>query len=265
MTHPFTVNHISETICSGIYRGYVYHNRYLPLKHRFSYSLFMLYLNLAEVDNIFRGRLFWSNTRYTYATFRREDHLGDPETPLDEAVRELVAKETGKRPQGPICLLTHPRYFGYVMNPLSIYYCFSDDGTCVEYAVLEVHNTPWGEMYPYIIQNYDMECDRICSVFPKKFHVSPFMEMDHVYELKLNRPGQELQVELKNIKDGVCLFDAALKMKKFPITTGQLARAALRHPFMTGKVIVAIYYEALRLWWKGAIYYPYVSRQERLR
>ena len=88
----------------------------------------MAYLDLSELGEVFKGRWLWSTRRAAVARFAREDHLGDPRVPLDEAVRELVEAKSGRRPRGPIRLLTHLRYFGYVFNPVSFYYCYDEAG-----------------------------------------------------------------------------------------------------------------------------------------
>ncbi|HKL78239.1 MAG TPA: DUF1365 family protein, partial [Gammaproteobacteria bacterium] len=108
---------------SALYEGTVVHRRYRPVHHEFRYRLFLVYLDLAELDTVFRGRWLWSVDRPNLAAFRREDHLGPQDVPLDQAVRDLVAERTGRRPVGAIRLLTHLRYFGYGMNPVSFYYC----------------------------------------------------------------------------------------------------------------------------------------------
>ena len=83
--------------------------------------------------------------RFNLACFRRKDYLGDPGVPLDRAVRELVEQRTGRRPDGPIRLLTHLRYFGHCFNPVSFYYCFDAEGPAVRAIVAEINNTPWNE------------------------------------------------------------------------------------------------------------------------
>lgn len=244
---------------SALYLGRVRHRRVRPRAHAFSYGLFMVYLDLAELDTVFRGRWLWSTRRAAPARFCREDHLGDPAQPLDEAVRDLVAQQTGVRPTGRIGLLTHLRYWGYVMNPLSIYYCFSADGARVEHLVLEVNNTPWGERHCYVLQPAQRGATGLAAEFAKDFHVSPFMGMDYTYRAALSTPDENLVVHLANHDSEGCTFDATLTMRREPITPFSLARALALHPWMTAKVIAAIYWEALRLWAKGIPYIPYVK------
>ena len=115
----------------------------------------MMYLDLDELPTLFRDRWFWSFERSNVATFRRRDHFGDPAVSLDETVRALVETRTGRRPTGPIRLLTHLCYFGYCFNPLSVFFCFGPDGQSLDAVVAEVSNTPWGERHCYVLPVQD--------------------------------------------------------------------------------------------------------------
>src|SRR3954471_20731186 len=105
----------------AIYHGSLRHRRFAPALHAFRYRLYFLYLDLGELDTVFAGRWLWSTRRAAIARFDRNDHMGDPAVPLDTAVRDLVEARSGRRPAGPIRLLTHLRYFGHCFNPVSFY------------------------------------------------------------------------------------------------------------------------------------------------
>ncbi len=130
------------TLRSGIYEGTVVHHRYQPVKHRFSYPITMTLLDLAEVSAVCQRHPLWSDERANVVSFRRADYLGDPATPLDQSVRDLVEARTGRRPSGPVALLTQVRTWGWLFNPISVYYCFTSDGTEVATTVVEVTNPP---------------------------------------------------------------------------------------------------------------------------
>ena len=250
---------------SCIYEGQVSHTRTSPVTHQFSYRLFMMYLDLDELPALFRKRWFWSDSRAALARFRRTDHLGPREMPLAEAVRQRVEAETGARPGGPVRLLTNLSYFGYCFNPVSFYYCFKEDGETVEFIVAEVNNTPWGERDSYVMDCRGRGTASSWRFQPKKkMHVSPFMPMDLEYSWVLSLPTDLLSVFMANSQDGQRLFDATLKLKRTPITGWSLASVLLRFPFMTTKTVVAIYWEALRLWIKRCPFYPHPGEKSEV-
>lgn len=248
----------SGELHSCIYHGYVEHTRLQPLRHQFRYSAFMMYLDLAELDRVFRGSWLWSTRWPTVAWFRRRDHLGDPHLPLDVAVRDLVEQQTGTRPTGPIRLLTNLRYFGYVMNPVSYYYCF-DQHDNLQAVVAEIHNTPWGERHCYVITPWkDHSSDGVIRFeHQKAFHVSPFMPMDLRYHWQFNTPGPELDVKVSLSREKLHIFHAELTLSRLPLTGFNRMRTLVRFPFMTAKVVAAIYWQALRLRLKKFPYYAH--------
>lgn len=250
---------------SAIYAGQVKHRRMQPVEHEFSYRMFMMYLDLAELPEVFRGRWLWSVRRPALARFRREDHLGDPGISLDEAVRELVRQRTGIRPSGPIRLLTQLSYFGYVFNPVSFYYCYNADDTELECIVAEVNNTPWGEQHCYVLpSSLSQENGGIQRYFPdKEMHVSPFMPMDIDYDWRFNTPGERLTVHMENARNGGKIFDATLVLEREEIAAGSLARVLGSFPFMTLKIILAIHWQALKLWVKGVPVHDHPGKKQK--
>lgn len=239
---------------SSIYEGWIRHRRFSPVPHSFRYGLYMVAIDLVEVaDGNSRILRFLGNR------FKREDHFGDPTEPLlDEVKRELKAR-LGLNEVARVVLLTNLRSAGYVMNPVSFYYCLgkSDEPLAV---LAEVHNTPWGETHLYAAP---YEGVRAQSEFDKEFHVSPFMPMDHEYRWRFSEPGAKLSVHMENWSHDHKVFDATLVLRQLPATGRSALMAQLRHPGMSLQVLARIYWQAARLWMKRAPIYDHPRKAAR--
>lgn len=252
-----TTNQVSA---SAIYEGWVRHRRYAPHANAFRYRLYMLYIDLAELDHLFADRWLWSHNRRAIAEFRRSDYLGDAQLPLDQAVRDHVERATGEQPRGPIRLLAHLRYFGFCFNPVSFYYCFAEDGVTLETIVADITNTPWKQRHAYVlpIANAERHGCTFGWRFDKAFHVSPFLPMQCRYDWRFTTPAENLRVHMDVYRSAGPLtedcareLDATLVLQRHDFTGANLARVLARHPLMTMKVVAAIHWQALRIFLRG--------------
>jgi DUF1365 family protein len=237
---------------SAIYTGQLRHRRFAPRAHEFSYRMFMMYVDLSELDIVFKHRWLWSVERPALAWLRRADYLGDPNVSLDQAVRDRVAADTGVRPTGPIRMLTHLRYFGLSFNPVTFYYCYDRDDVRIETIVAEITNTPWQERHAYVLTD---RMNRAVGpsrryLFKKCFHVSPFMPMDLSYDWRFSAPAKRLSVHMENLGNDQKHFDATLNLERREISGASLGATLLAFPCMTAVVVVGIYWQALKLWIK---------------
>jgi DUF1365 family protein len=229
-----------------------------------------MYLDLDELPRILQMHPLYSDGHLNFATFWRRDHLGDPAVPLKQAVQNLIRTTTSGPDAGSVRILTHLRYFGYCFNPACFYYFYNSDDTELETIIVEIHNTPWGEEFPYVFgrslnKHPTAEWRRYC--FDKRFHVSPFMDMNLKYDWRFRVPGETLNIHMM-LSDSKAnrLFDASLALQRRAISRQALTRVLLAYPLMTLKVTAMIYWQALRLTLKGAPFFLYPqNRSIRIR
>ncbi len=239
-----------RALASGLYIGAVRHRRFEVREHVLRYRLALVYLDLDELPGLLDGRLV--DPRPGLIRFRRRDYLGSPDRPLATAVRDEVERQSGRRPEGPIRLLTQLRTFGHCFNPVSFYYCFDPSGRTLEHVIAEVTNTPWGERHAYVISAPGATAGpTLTGDSEKMLHVSPFMTMDHMYRWRVTTPGKRLEVHIENQRDGRRVFDATLSMRRHELTARALHRTTAQYPFATLRVLALIYAHALRLKLKG--------------
>jgi uncharacterized protein len=249
---------------SAIYEGEVSHTRFGPGPgNSFSYRVAMPLLDLAEVDAVMGLHPAWSDRRISPVRFRREDFVGDPATPLTRAVKDLVGDRTGRRPEGPVAMLANLRTWGWLFNPISLYFCadrttpVGDPGS-IGSMVAEVENTPWHDRHAYVVGGPGT------YRFAKELHVSPFLPSDVDYRLRYTAPGERLIVSLEVLRGDRPLLAATLSLRRRPVDRAALSRLLWRYPVLTHRVTAGIYAHAARLRLKGAPFFSHPARQSRV-
>ena len=246
---------------SYIYSGTIRHRRFTPFNHFFTYPLFMTYIDLNSIEDTLKKSWIWNINKPAMISFMRNDYHGDHQISLDESVRKTVFEKIGYKVKGPIRLLTHLRYLGYCFNPVSFYYCFDEDDNKVEFILAEVTNTPWKERFSYVLQaSSNKQENKIRSQMKKELHVSPFWDMDHMYDWVFSSPMDKLNVFMKNYKDGEKVFDATLNLKRNILNRRSLFFSVFKYPLMTIKVVFWIHLQAFFLWLRGATFFIHPSK-----
>jgi hypothetical protein len=238
---------MTAPVHSALYEGTLSHARFGTPSHTFDYRVLLAWLDLAELPGALDAHPLWSARRAAPIRFRREDFHGDPDVPLDQAVRATVETATGHRPTGPIRMLAHLRTWGWSFNPIAFYFAFTPDGAAVDTLVAEVTNTPWHERHAYVLPVGAPEVDQPIR-FPKALHVSPFMDLDLDHSLAFSHPGaDELTIRMDDWRGEDHVFAAELDLHRLPLDRPTMGRALWQHPLPAQRVSAGIYWEALKL------------------
>ena len=233
---------------SCIYSGFVTHRRFKPKRHFFTYKTFSLLIDLYEIENLSKKIKFFSYNKFNILSFYNIDHGPRDGSSLVYWVKNTLSKAKIDIGSGTIKLLCYPRFFGYVFNPLSIFYCY-DKKLKLKAVLYEVKNT-FKEQHTYVFR-CPTSSNLILHKCSKKFYVSPFIEMKTFYNFRLLKPGKKMNVLIKQSDENGLLLIASHMGKRLDLTSKNLLFEFIKHPLMSVKVILAIHFEAFRLWFKG--------------
>ncbi len=233
---------------SCIYAGLITHKRFKPKKHFFTYKTFSLLINLNEIEDLEKKIKIFSYNKFNILSFYNIDHGPRDGSSLIKWAKKILSKTKINIEGGSIKLLCFPRFFGYVFNPLSIFYCY-DKNSKLRAVLYEVKNT-FNEQHTYVFR-CNKSLNLILHKCSKKFYVSPFIKMKTFYNFRLSKPGNSLNVLIKQTDLNGPLLIAKQVGKKINLNNKNLLYQFLKHPLMSFKVIAAIHFEAFRLWSKG--------------
>ncbi len=233
-----------------IYKGFVTHRRFKPIKNFFLYKTFSILFDLSELEYLHNKISLFSFNRFNIFSFYNKDHGDRDGSNLSKWVKFNLKKYNLNLKISQVKLLCHPRIFGYVVNPLSIFYCYEKNE--LKAIMYEVKNT-FNEQHTYIFL-VDHKSTIIRQYCNKKFFVSPFIEMNTDYNFRLTEPNEQLKIMIKQTDKKDKVLVASQYGTKQEMSTKQLLINFFAHPLMTFKIILGIHFEALRLWKKGAIF-----------
>ena len=236
---------------SKIYVGSIEHHRYRPITHDLAYPVYMFAFDLAELPGLNRRYPLFGYNRRAVTAIHDRDYLEPGNTPIKDKIQTLLNKHEVESPVSRIIMITSPRYFNYVFNPVSFYYCF-DTAQELAAIIAEVNNT-YGERHPYVLTKNTSDSARWFAVFdtPKQFHVSPFNRVEGVYRFYFSEPGDrlEIRIELHNDtnRENNKIMAAILKADGMPLTCAGHLKAIFRYPFVPHLSIPRIYTHAFKL------------------
>ena len=232
---------------SAIYNGTVIHKRFKPKLHFFKYKVFSLLIDLSELNILDKNISFFSYNRFNLISFFDKDHGERNGTSLVEWVKKNLNENKINHENIKIKLLCYPRILGYVFNPLSVFYVYNKKEELIS-ILYEVKNT-FGEQHTYI---FKVENDNLLQHnCEKKFHVSPFIEMNCNYFFRILKPAEKISVIIDQYQLNEKILYASQDGIRTDLTSFQLIKSYLKHPLMTFKIISAIHFEAFKLWTKG--------------
>jgi len=239
----------SNGLLSAVYTGAVRHRRESVAEHAFSYPLYMLGLDLDEIDQVAQQSRLFSRETFNLLSFRRSDYLGNPQQPLKESVLQRAVELGGSvQDIDRVMLLGQVRCLGLYFSPVNFYFGYTGDQP--RWMLAEVRNTPWNERHCYLVDLQDPQHS------PKAFHVSPFMDLTMHYRWKVQLREQRILIHIENW-DRKKLFDATLALRRSPLSSGVLASTLKQWPMMSLTILRGIYWQAIRLFIKRVPYYSH--------
>ena len=234
---------------SCIYNGIVKHRRFKPIEHSLNYRTFSILLDLDEIENLAKSISIFSLNKFNIFSFYNRDHGARDGSSLKDWVKKNLKKFNISNDITTIKLLCYPRVFGYVFNPLSIFYCYEKND--LKAIFYEVKNT-FNEQHTYIFKIKNNE--KIEQKCKKRFYVSPFMDMETYYNFKLINPKEKLSIFIRQTDEEETVLTATQTGDKKEFSFKQLLINFFKYPLMTIKIISSIHYEAFFLWKKGAVF-----------
>ncbi|MAS87918.1 MAG: hypothetical protein CMH30_08110 [Micavibrio sp.] len=242
---------------TGLYFGKVYHARHMPFSHQFTYKVVTFFIDIDTLSALDKKLKLFSFNRFGIFSVNNKDHAtrdGKDIRPwIEKAARDKEIDIQG----GKIFMLGFPRMWGYLFNPITVYYCTDRHGA-LKAVMHQVKNT-FGEMHSYFIPVTDIKDGLVTQDHEKVFHVSPFIHMDCHYHFKFTLPAETFFFAIHQQTPEGKILTATWEGNRKEFTDKNLFNALIKNTFQSVKIITAIHWEALKLWIKGA---KYISKPE---
>ena len=254
---------VTKALNSAFYIGQVFHKRFLPKEHQFTYPLYMNFLDLDEVALMHQKYWWFSSQRWAPLQFKITDYFRHEDLPIQPhtaATGAVLKNQAMAIAEGlgadvsainRVCILAQLRCFGIYFSPVKFFFLYANN--TVKYLVAEVSNTPWNNSHCYLI-------DLISPAATKKvLHVSPFMNLDMEYRWRVKEPAASTEIIIENWRDEH-LFTAAFSATRYEISAKKMTAVFLRWPIVSLSIVRAIYWQALKLFLKGIRFVPYQTK-----
>lgn len=252
---------------SSLYSCRVMHHRLAPKTHSFGYRVYLFYLDIEELPMLAKKLSWLSVNRFNLFNFRDKDHLHLPEEIADwhqdsgqqkstdqnknlrDKLRKYLYKNGLELGAGRVMLLTNLAVLGYNFNPVSFYFCFDEHGAPL-CAVAEISNT-FREMKLFLIKKEEMKGERFRQRIEKYFYVSPFIDLDTLFDFDLAIPNEKLNIRIDDYdRQGNRFFLSTLMGDRKPLTNTNLLRYFFSIPMIPLQVMSLIHWQAFLLWRK---------------
>ena len=242
-----------------LFEGWVTHSRFKPVEHKFRYRMLQVWVDIKQLSVLDRASCWWSSSGFNLVQFKRQNYLPGRQS-LYQEVCSTIKEHTGNSFGGEAYLLANMSYWGFCFNPIVFVACYQNSQ--LRYLVAEVHNTPWNERFTYVhdIDSSDGEIDDQgfhVAKFDKQFHVSPFMPMDLQYRWKYRISDTEFYIKMGLSKNDEPIFSASMSLNGKPLTRAQANFLPFRYPLVCINTVLAIYYQALCLWFKRVPFFSH--------
>jgi len=237
-----------------LFEGIITHSRIHPFNHRFNYEVTYFWF---DIEN-FNEKLFFKKNKFSLFSFNENDHgLKKRNESLQMSIIKNLRELKNYNIEN-IKVLCLPSIMGYSFNPISIFVCF-DKSKRAKIVIFEVNNT-FNERHLYYCKVLKKNP---IFVFNKKLYVSPFFKVRGFYRIKFKMLNNKIFLNIDYEIDKKKVFSATFSGIGLKISSKNLIRVFLRKMFQNIKITFGIYFQALKLYLKGAKYIKRPSKPDK--
>lgn len=237
----------------------IFHKRHTPKINAFTYDAY--YFSFYNKDKEKLANYFTSLNSFNLFSFYDEDHGNRDGSSLEKWLTNILKKFKLKC-DGEIKVITMPRFFGYIFNPVSFWFCYDKDKN-LKAVIAEVNNT-FKETHSYIVYNSNKDdiIDGEEINLNKQFHVSPFYPREGEYKFRFFEKNGKIKIIIDYYLNKKLTLETSLSGYEVEYNHINLIKTAISIPFIGFKVMFLIHFQALKIWLKGI---KYVKKPKQLK